>query len=703
MPVASKGASQISEDAMSQPRSADAARPGAVPAQHGAATAPAPRNWRLACRLIVLVAIPTLLGLALTGLRVTGATRSAQAYDQVSHLAVLGQQVSGLTQAMEDERAGTAAFIAAGRPATGLPALHRQYVITDGWVATVRRLVSQDGHGSPAPARTRATVLGGIAELPALRSDAAQGQTSALAAINGYSVAVASLLPANDGIADASGDSTLIDSVRALGSLARMQDQAAQQQAILAMALAGGHFGPDTRTALMTAQAQQASDLASFRSSATREESWALAETLASPPARQAQAVEQRALATGTSGLALGAPAGQQWSAGMSFTVGWMRHSGRQLATWITGDAQAQQRSEMRSAVITGAVALAVLVLILLTTMIIIRSMVRVHREAVRLAGEEARRRSGVSAISASFFRRSHALLERLLRLIDSLEHSEQDPGRLASLFQIDHLVTRMRRNSDSALVLAGHETSSDWTEPASLVDVLRAAVSEIEQYNRVVLDLQLGDAVRGDAVADVVHLLAELLENATTFSPKTTQVIVSGHLARGGGVLVKIADAGMGVPGDHLRQLNVQLAHPPAADGAVTRHMGLFAVAHLAARHGITVVLAQPPDGGTTAEVHLPAVLISPDPAPGWRRSPGQAGAVPRARASGGAAAADPLFVAPRFAAGPEPAPGPEHSVPGGALPISESVESEYPHVREGTRAAAPADQGARQRSRDH
>jgi signal transduction histidine kinase len=715
---------------MSQPRSADAARPGARPAHDGAAAAPAPRNWRLACRLIVLVAIPTLLGLALTGLRVTGAARSAQAYNQVSHLAVLGQQVSGLTQAIENERAGTAAFIEAGRPAAGLPALHRQYVITDGWAATVRRVVSQDGPA--APARARATVLASIAELPALRGDAAQGQTSALAAISGYSMAVASLLPANDGIADASGDSTLIDSVRALGSLARMQDQAAQQQAILAVALAGGRFGPETRTALMTAQAQQASDLASFRSSATREESWALAQTLASPPARQAQAVEQRALAAGTGGLALGTPAGQQWSAGMSLTVGWMRHSGRQLAAWITGDAQAQQRSEMRSAVITGAVALAVLVLILLTTMIIIRSMVRVHREAVRLAGEEAQRRSSVSAISASFFRRSHALLERLLRLIDSLEHTEQDPGRLARLFQIDHLVTRMRRNSDSALVLAGHETSSDWTEPASLVDVLSAAVSEIEQYNRVVLDVQLGDAVRGDAVADVVHLLAELLENATTFSPKTTQVIVSGHLARGGGVLVKIADAGMGVPGDELRQLNVQLAHPPAADGALTRHMGLFAVAHLAARHGITVVLAQPPDGGTTAEVHLPAVLISPDPAPGWRRGPAQARDAVRATAAGGAAAADPLFAAPRFAAGPEPAPGAEHAAPGGALAIFESVESEYPQVREGGRlrgrepqaapagtsgeqrggsaqgarqgqAVAPAEQGVQQRSRDH
>ena len=160
--------------------------------------------------------------------------------------------------------------------------------------------------------------------------------------------------------------------------------------------------------------------------------------------------------------------------------------------------------------------------------------------------------------------------------------------------------------------------------------------MSEIEQYSRVVLDVQPGDAVSGEAVADVVHLLAELLENATAFSPKTTQVIVSGHLARDGGLLVRIADAGIGVPGDRLEQLNVQLAHPPAADGAVTRHMGLFAVAHLAARHGITVVLAQPPDGGTTAEVHLPAGLISPDATPGWRRGPGQAGEVLRTGAGG-------------------------------------------------------------------
>src|SRR5450631_1095633 len=132
---------------MSQSRAADAASPGVRPAQRGAGAALAPRNWRLAGRLIVLVAVPTMLGLALTGLRVTDSMRSAEAYGQVGRLAVLGQQVTGLAQAMEDERADTAAFIADGRPVSGLVALHRQYVITDGSAATVRRLALRLGSG----------------------------------------------------------------------------------------------------------------------------------------------------------------------------------------------------------------------------------------------------------------------------------------------------------------------------------------------------------------------------------------------------------------------------------------------------------------------------------------------------------------------------------------------------------------------------
>ena len=181
-------------------------------AQRTAGPALASRNRRVARLLIVLVAIPAVLALALIGLWVTDATRSAEAYGQVGRLAALGQQVASLAQAMADERSGTAAFISAGRPAAGLPALHQQYAITDGRAAAVRRLVSQLGHGYPAQTRANAAqALASIAKLPGLRRQATQSQTSALAAITGYSAAISGLFPINDGIADQSGNTTLID------------------------------------------------------------------------------------------------------------------------------------------------------------------------------------------------------------------------------------------------------------------------------------------------------------------------------------------------------------------------------------------------------------------------------------------------------------------------------------------------------------
>jgi hypothetical protein len=169
----------------------------------------------VAFRLIVLVAIPTVLGLVLTGLRVTDAAGSAGAYRQVGRLAVLGQQVTGLAQALEAERADTATYIAGGRQAAGLPALHRQYVITNGWTASVRREIRQLGGGYPAQTRaSAATVLASIAQVPGLRQRA-QGQAAALTVINGYSAATAGLLTVNDGLADLSSNPELIASVRA--------------------------------------------------------------------------------------------------------------------------------------------------------------------------------------------------------------------------------------------------------------------------------------------------------------------------------------------------------------------------------------------------------------------------------------------------------------------------------------------------------
>ena len=176
------------------------------------------------------------------------------------------------------------------------------------------------------------------------------------------------------------------------------------------------------------------------------------------------------------------------------------------------------------------------------------RAFDQVHSEAVRLAGEQALLRSSFNAMFVNLSRRSQSLIERLARMIDNLEQSEADPDRLGSLFSMDHLVTRMRRNSENQLLLAGHENPRKWSEAVPLADVARAAISEIEQYNRITLNIPAGIAVVGVAVSDVAHLLAELIENATIFSSKETQVLVSMQELSSGGVLLDISDKGIGV-----------------------------------------------------------------------------------------------------------------------------------------------------------
>ena len=240
------------------------------------------------------------------------------------------------------------------------------------------------------------------------------------------------------------------------------------------------------------------------------------------------------------------------------------------------------------------------------------RAFDQVHREAVRLAANEAALRGNINAMFVNLSRRSQTLVERQIRLIDDLEQGEQDSERLANLFQMDHLATRMRRNSENLLVLAGHELSRRWSEPVALVNVLRAAVSEIEHYERVIPDMQPGISVRGQAVNDVVHLLSELAENATTFSPAETLVHVSGYSLNSGGVLLDITDQGVGMGAEEMAHANWRLDNPPVVDVAVSRRMGLFVVARLAARHGIHVRLRPASKGGLTALVWLPDEVVT-------------------------------------------------------------------------------------------
>jgi signal transduction histidine kinase len=239
------------------------------------------------------------------------------------------------------------------------------------------------------------------------------------------------------------------------------------------------------------------------------------------------------------------------------------------------------------------------------------RAFDRVHSEAVRLAGEQAVLRASFNAMFVNLSRRSQTLIERLARMIDTLEQTEDDPDRLGSLFSMDHLVTRMRRNSENLLLLGGHDNPRKWSDAVPLADVARAATSEIEQYHRVTLSVPSGVALSGQSVSDVVHLLAELIENATIFSPKDTQVRVTLHELVSGGVLIEVIDKGIGVSESRLEDMNWRLDNPPTMDVSVSRHMGLFAVARLAERHQIRVRLRPAQPHGLSALVWLPDGLL--------------------------------------------------------------------------------------------
>ncbi|MFF3075443.1 nitrate- and nitrite sensing domain-containing protein [Kitasatospora sp. NPDC057936] len=246
------------------------------------------------------------------------------------------------------------------------------------------------------------------------------------------------------------------------------------------------------------------------------------------------------------------------------------------------------------------------------------RAFDQVHRQAVELAAEQALLRGNVNAIFTNLSRRSQGLIQRQLALITDLENNEADPDQLENLFKLDHLATRMRRNGENLLVLAGEEAGRRWNTPVPLVDVLRAAASEVEQYERVELSGIPEVEIVGAAVTDLVHLLAELLENATSFSSPQTRVLVNATRLPDGRVLVEIHDKGIGLTADDFAEINEKLAEPPTVDATISRRMGLFVVGRLSQRHDIRVQLR--PSGesaGTTSLVMLPPFVTKGGPAP--------------------------------------------------------------------------------------
>jgi signal transduction histidine kinase len=233
-----------------------------------------------------------------------------------------------------------------------------------------------------------------------------------------------------------------------------------------------------------------------------------------------------------------------------------------------------------------------------------------VQRTAVQAAVGQADLRKGVNQVFLNLSLRNQSLLHRQLGMLDSMERATNEPAALAELFRLDHLTTRMRRHAEGLIILSGSTPGRGWRDPIPVVDVLRAAIAEVEDYVRVDVASDSGDAVVGAAVNDVIHLVAELIENATTFSPPTTRVEIRAD-AVGTGFAVEIEDRGLGLSPGELAGINERLARPPEFDLANSDQLGLFVVGQLAARHGIRVSLRESPYGGTTAIVLMPHGII--------------------------------------------------------------------------------------------
>jgi hypothetical protein len=676
--------------------------------QPGTSTGPAPgtasrralKNWRVRSRLLLLVIIPTVTALAAGGVFIASSVQSALVYQRVLTLANLSGKVTGLVQALQNEREDTIRFIVLGAtdggrgaaassatpPGPELGLLNQDYVLTTSWATQVSALAGQiNGSYSALAQQDAQAALTAIENLPAIRASATGTQLPAQIVIQEYATAIDTLLAIESQIPVGSGDSTLAGAVSVLGLVSSMKEDAAQEQALLTSALRPdlvslGQFGPDQQSAITDAQAQQQGDLNEFDTAATAAQRQVFNNALSSSNVVQAQAQEQQAISLASSGSPIATdPTISDASAGLSYVVGAMRSVEQQFSNSVISRSDSLHSDAITAAIIYSFGVALLLGIALTATVVVGRSMVgplrrlrngalqiaevrlpdmirrmsetqgdgvpiniepidvdsfdeigqvarafdRVHNEAVRLAANEAALRGNVNAMFVNLSRRSQSLVERQIRVITQLEQSEQDSERLANLFQVDHLATRMRRNSENLLVLAGHELSRRWGRPVALVDVLRAAVSEIDQYERVALNVQSGIAVRRDAVRDVVHLTAELVENATSFSAADHPVTIAAYVLNTGGALIEITDQGVGMKAEDMANANWRLDNPPMVDVAVSRRMGLFVVARLAARHGIRVRLRAAQSRGLIALVWLPDEAITPENgSPGSLRS---------------------------------------------------------------------------------
>jgi nitrate/nitrite sensing protein/histidine kinase/DNA gyrase B/HSP90-like ATPase len=635
------------------------------------------RDWRVRTKLGAVLTIPAVAFIVVAGLQTSASVRQATALQQFSRQVALSRQVTALVHELQRERDHTAGIMAAvgmGPSSSVTNAAHFGPQLAPDQQAVDRaadelRAAAAPLLGDPAVHGLYDTALRRLQELREVRAGVAGGWLRQQAVFSAYSNGIASLLALLPSPSGASGDAELAQTVRAVTALTRSKELNAEIRGLLYAVCTAGQFAPQEFDELADARAQRQAALDQFRSLASPQQLAHYDNVVRGQAVRNATRQEDAALEHANS-ESLGIDAQQWWQAATT-QLELMRTVERELLDEAVNLATRLSAAQWRSTLLATSVVILILMVASLTSWAIGRSMARslrvlreealdvaqhrlpeaidrlrttprgdpvidvgpaavrsadeigevaeaftaVHRSAVRLALEQAKMRHAVNAMFVNLARRSQSLVERQLQLLDSLEAAETDPDQLANLFRLDHLATRMRRNDENLLVLAGSDASRRWPEPVALSSVVLAAMAEIEQYPRIRHDVADDIYVVGHAVADVVHLLAELLENATTFSPPDTLVSVTGWRSTDdSGATVMIQDNGLGMTAGGVADANHRLATPMAIDVAASERMGLVVVGHLAARHRIRVELRGSTEG-VLAQVWLPRQLLATPP----------------------------------------------------------------------------------------
>jgi Nitrate and nitrite sensing/Histidine kinase-, DNA gyrase B-, and HSP90-like ATPase/HAMP domain len=675
------------------------------------------RDWRVRSKLIAVLVIPAVAFLVLASFGIGSLVGNARAFDDGRRLAELGREVTALVHELQAERDYSVALVESGSQQVD-KLLDAQQPRVDRAEDAYRSAEEPlyDDLGDRIQGQFDA-VRAGLDNIGPLRESVTSSSLTGQAIFDEYSRLIDQLLDLNGDIAQPGGDPDLAQSVTAFNDLSRAKDVTSQVRGILYALAFRKQFEFGGFQDFSSLLAQQRTAFAAFQADASDQQRSLFANIL------QGQAVltVDRIQTSAVRNQSAENIQPEQWLAASTTNMELLRSVESQLLEGVVDQSGALSSSARRDALRNALVIAVILGIALLALLLVARSMAQplqrlragaieiaqhrlpeavqrlrttesggldvrveplgiqsrdeigqvaqavddIQEVAVRLATEQAALRRSIGDMFTNLARRSQTLIDRQLELIDDLERNETDPDTLEHLFRLDHLATRMRRNAEDLIVLSGADTGRHWVQPMVLVDVVRAAAAEVEEYQRVEV-LPLADLeVAGHAAVDVIHLLAELVENATAFSPPNTKVQIAGQ-AVPHGYVIEIEDRGLGMSDEELILANERLANPPEIDFALSRVLGLYVVGRLAQRHAIKVQLRHSWYGGVTALTLLPHALLVwpkvpqaiPEPAPAV--VPGRGELPPPAGSTDGERA-------------PEPAPSGDH------LPIFEAARSDW------------------------